>query len=184
MVKRLSSLALLNNIKLSKIRKCYLDMTDTYTNEVISRLEQLGFQLPDAPPPPAGFYEPFRLERGFGFLAAQVPGYADPALLGRVGLELTAEQGYRAAELAALNALARIRQALGDFERLRGLLHVAGHVASAESFLEQPGVLDGASRLFVNALGERGRHSRTAFPTLRLPRNISIELEITFAYNE
>jgi enamine deaminase RidA (YjgF/YER057c/UK114 family) len=62
------------------------------------------------------------------------------------------------------------------------LLHVAGHVASADDFRDQPEVLDGASRLFAEVLLERGSHSRTAYPSPRLPKNISIELEITFAY--
>ena len=102
--------------------------------------------------------------------------------MGRVGSELTLADGVRAAERAALNSLERIRQALGGFERFRGLIHVAGHVASAESFLDQPEVLDGASSLFLAVLGEHGKHSRTAYPHLRLPKNICIELEITFAY--
>jgi enamine deaminase RidA (YjgF/YER057c/UK114 family) len=81
-----------------------------------------------------------------------------------------------------LNALGRIHEALGGFDRLVGLLHVAGHVASADDFRDQPEVLDGASRLFAEVLLERGSHSRTAYPSPRLPKNISIELEITFAY--
>ena len=156
---------------------------DTTTNEVESRLAELGLVLPDELPPPAGAYEPFRLINGFGSLAAQVPGYGPEAPRGRVGAELTVQQGRLAARTCALNSLARLRQALGGFDRLVGLLHVAGHVASSDDFLEQPGILDGASELLVAALGERGMHSRTAYPAARLPRDIPIELEITFVYS-
>lgn len=102
---------------------------------------------------------------------------------GQVGKDLTLEQGRKAAERAALSALARIYQALGGFDRLAGLLHVSGHVCSAPGFFDQPEVLDGASRVFNHALGVRGRHSRTAYAPLQLPKRIAVELEITFAYS-
>jgi len=111
---------------------------------VIARLTELGITLPANPPEPAGLYEPYRLYNGTGFLAAQVPGYS-PGLLGRIGVELGLEAGVAAARIAAVNALARIRQALDGFDRLIGLLHVAGHVASAPDFHDQPLILDGAS---------------------------------------
>jgi enamine deaminase RidA (YjgF/YER057c/UK114 family) len=102
--------------------------------------------------------------------------------LGRLGAELTLAQGREAASLAALSALSRIKQALGGFERLEGLLRVEGFVASVEGFVEQPEVLDGASETFLIALGDRGKHARTAFAPPRLPKNNSIELIITFAH--
>jgi enamine deaminase RidA (YjgF/YER057c/UK114 family) len=133
-------------------------------------------------PKPAGLYDVFRLRDGLGFLAAQVPGYGIGSLPGRVGYELSIDEGRAAAALAALNALGRLNEALGGFDRLEGLLHVAGHVASADEFWDQPEVLDGASELFNFALGARGRHTRTAFAVPRLPKNISVELEINFGY--
>jgi enamine deaminase RidA (YjgF/YER057c/UK114 family) len=153
-----------------------------FTEEVMERLALRGLSLPRDLPKPAGLYAAFRLHNGTGYLAAQVPGYGADGLTGRVGVELSLAQGQRAAERAALNALGRIHQALAGFDRLIGLLHVAGHVASADDFRDQPEVLDGASRLFNEVLLERGAHSRTAYPTPRLPKNVSIELEITFAY--
>jgi enamine deaminase RidA (YjgF/YER057c/UK114 family) len=156
----------------------------SFTDTVLARLRARALDLP-TPSAPAGLYEPFRLDRGTGYLAAQLPSRdGNYVLLGRVGRELTVEQGVEAARLAALSALARIRQALGRFEALRGLLRVDGFVASADDFLDQPRVLDGASHLFVEALGDRGRHARTAFGVPRLPRDNSIELVVTFAYDE
>jgi enamine deaminase RidA (YjgF/YER057c/UK114 family) len=146
-------------------------------------LHALGLKLPDSPNAPGGHYQPYRLHGGIGFLAAQTPG-ANMRYRGQVGKDLSLEDGKKAAELAALNALVRIYQALGGYERFVGLLHVAGHVASAEGFGDQPEVLDGASDLFHAVFAERGKHSRTAYAPLQLPKNLSIELEITFAYKE
>jgi len=159
-----------------------MKMCQGFTAQVLERLSARGLSLPRDLPKPAGLYAPFRLHNGTGYLAAQVPGYGPEGLTGRIGIELSLEQGQRAAERAALNALGRIHQALGGFDRLIGLLHLAGHVASADDFRDQPEVLDGASRLFNDVLFERGAHSRTAYPAPRLPKNVSIELEITFAY--
>ena len=156
-------------------------MQSSYTEEVLQRLATLSLQLPSSPPPPAGEYVSFRLHAGFGFLAAQTSGY-DGRFTGAIGKALSLEQGRLAAQAAALNALSRIREALSGFDRLVGLLHVAGHVASAPDFFDQPEVLDGASRLFNFVLGERGRHSRTAYAAPQLPKRMAIELEITFAY--
>lgn len=156
----------------------------TFTQEVVARLAQRGLELPTDLPMPLGHYVPFRLHGGLGFLAGQVPGYGPGSLPGRVGQELTFEEGRRAAAMAALNALGRLHEALGGFDRLEGLLQVGGHVASADDFRDQAEVLDGASELFAFALGERGRHTRTAYAAQRLPKNLSIELEIVFGYRE
>ncbi len=155
-----------------------------FTAEVLARLAEHGLALP-TPAPPAGMYEPFRLVRGTGYLAAQLPSREGRFVLqGRVGAELTREQGREAAALTALSAIARIHQALGGLDRLEGLLRVDGYVASAEGFVDQPEVLDGASELFLWALGERGPHARTAFAVGRLPKDNSVELVVTFAYDE
>jgi enamine deaminase RidA (YjgF/YER057c/UK114 family) len=151
---------------------------------IVNRLQARGLTLP-VPSAPAGMYEPYRLDRGTGYLAAQMPSKDGRYVhLGRVGAELTVDDGRQAASLAGLSALARIRQALDGFSRLRGLLRVDGFVASADGFLDQPQVLDGASAVFLLALGDRGKHARTAFAPARLPKNNSIELVVTFAYDE
>lgn len=158
-------------------------MIQSFTTGALLRLEELGLSLPSDLPPPAGSYAPYRLLKGMGFLAAQTPGY-DQRFQGQVGRDLSLEEGRAAAQLTALNSLARIHQALGGFDRLVGLGHVAGHVCSAPDFFDQPEVLDGASQLFNVVLGDRGQHSRTAYAAIHLPKHISIELEITFVYEE
>lgn len=155
-----------------------------FTETVREKLAARSLELPLNLPAPAGAYEPYRLWRGTGYLAAQVPGYGPGSFPGRLGAELSLADGRAAAARAALNAIGRIHQALSGLDRFEGLLHVAGHVASVDDFRDQPEVLDGASDLFVHAFGDKGRHSRTAYPTPRLPKNVSIELEITFAYRD
>lgn len=144
-----------------------------------ARLHQLGLKLPD-PPRPAGNYKPWMIAGNFLFLSGQFP-IEDGQLrfTGQVGAEVTEAEGYAAARLAALNALAQIQSALGGFDRLETLVRVEGHIASAPGWLNAPAVLDGASDLFVGALGERGSHARTAFTPARLPLNLTIELVVT-----
>jgi enamine deaminase RidA (YjgF/YER057c/UK114 family) len=143
------------------------------------RLKELGIELPAAPEP-AGNYQPWILSEKLLFLSGQFPiENGELRYTGQVGAELTEEQGYAAARLCALNALAQIREALGGFERLDSLLRVEGHIASAPGWSNAPKVLNGASDIFLSVLGERGRHTRTAFTPQRLPWNLAIELVLT-----
>ena len=122
------------------------------------------------------------MRNGIGFLSGQFPIIDGKlAYAGRVGAELTPAQGAEAAAAAAMNVLAQIRKLLGTFDQLEGLLRLDGYVASADTFLGQPAVLDAASELLIAALGEKGRHARTAVSTARLPLNAPIELAVTFA---
>jgi enamine deaminase RidA (YjgF/YER057c/UK114 family) len=143
------------------------------------RLQELGLTLP-TPPKPAGNYQPWLVTGNLLFLSGQFP-IKDGQLryTGQVGAELTEADGYAAARLAALNVLAQIHAALGGFDRLKTLLRVEGHAASAPDWNNAPKVLDGASDLFVAVLGERGRHTRAAFTPPRLPLNLAVELVVT-----
>lgn len=137
--------------------------------------------LPE-PPAPAGDYAPVVIRNGIGFVSGQFP-IRNGALEfpGRVGVELTVEDGQEACRIAALNVLAQISSATRSFADLNGLLRLDGYVASADDFHAQPAILDEASRLFVDTLGQAGKHARTAFAVTRLPLNSSIELSVTFA---
>jgi len=146
---------------------------------VETRLKEIGLTLPN-PPKPAGNYQPWILSDNLLYLSGQFP-IQDGKLIytGRVGAERTEAEGYAAARMAALNVLAQIHAALGGFDRLKTLLRVEGHVASAPDWSNAPKVLDGASDLFAAALSERGRHTRTAFTPSRLPLNLTVELVVT-----
>src|SRR6185369_108373 len=129
--------------------------------DVESRLAQLGLQLP-VPPAPIGSYVASVCVGNLLFLSGQFPlEHGIERYRGRVGAELTEEEGCAAARLAALNVLAQIKDALGGFDRLARLVRVEGHVASAPGWQNVPKVLDHASDLFLKALGERGQHTRS-----------------------
>jgi enamine deaminase RidA (YjgF/YER057c/UK114 family) len=136
-------------------------------------------ELPD-PPRPAGNYEPWVLAGNLLFLSGQFP-FANGQLryAGAIGRELTLEQGREAARLAALNALAQIHQALGHLARVDRLVRFEGHVATAIGSDVVPKVLDGASDVFLSALGKRGHHTRAAFCATMLPLNASVEIVVT-----
>jgi enamine deaminase RidA (YjgF/YER057c/UK114 family) len=146
-----------------------------------AKLVQLGLELP-TPPRPAGSYAASVQTGNLLFISGQFPvENGRPRFVGRVGAELADADGIAAARLAALNVLAQIRAALGGFDALAHLVRVEGHVASAPDWHDQPKILDAASDLFVAVLGERGRHTRTAFSPQTLPLNLAVELVVTAA---
>ncbi len=142
------------------------------------KLAELGFTL-DSPPEPIGNYEAAVISGNMLYISGQLP-LADGKLVyqGRVGSELTVSQGYRAAELAAVNVLAQIKKKLGTFERLMKIVRVDGYISSSTEFIEQPKVLDGASDLFKKVLGEKSGHARTVFGYSKLPKNATVELVV------
>lgn len=148
------------------------------TDPVDRRLAELGIALPAAPQP-LGAYRAAVQSGPLLFLSGQLPiGDGVLRYAGRVGAELTTEEGRAAAEMSALNALAQIRSFLGGFGRLRQIVRMEGYVASAPDFHAQPMVLDAASELFVRVLGDRAGHARTAFAVEHLPANAAIELVV------
>lgn len=142
------------------------------------KLAGLGLALPE-PPQPLGNYRAVSEAGDLLFISGQVP-LADGkiAYMGRVGEELTVEDGRRAAQLTALNVLAQIAGHLGSFDRLRHIVRVEGHVCSVDGFHDQPAVLDGASDLFAAVLGEKAGHARSAFSHSQLPSNAAIVLVV------
>jgi enamine deaminase RidA (YjgF/YER057c/UK114 family) len=148
---------------------------------VEDRLAKLGLQLP-APPRAAGKYRPVMLAGGLLFVAGQIPLLdGEVRYKGRVGIELSEAEAGEAARLTALNVLAQIKAALDGFNRLVSLIRVEGYVSSSPDWTDQPRVLDYASDLFVEGLGDKGSHVRSAFGVHRLPLNASVELVVTAA---
>jgi enamine deaminase RidA (YjgF/YER057c/UK114 family) len=149
------------------------------THSIEQTLIALGIELP-SPPKPAGNYLPWMICGPWLYISGQVP-IENGRLLhtGRVGAELSAEEGRAAARLTGLNVLAQICEALGGFDRLAHLVRVEGHVACASGEVDAPWVLDAASDLFLEVLGDRGRHTRTAFSPGCLPKNLTLELVVT-----
>ncbi|MGU7769112.1 RidA family protein [Burkholderia sp. MR1-5-21] len=142
------------------------------------KLAELGYTLP-APPQPMGNYTAASEAGDLLFISGQVP-LADGimAYAGRVGEQLSVEEGQLAARLAALNVLAQIDRHLGGFDRLHHIVRVEGHVSSADGFHRQPAVLDGASDLFAAVLGDKAGHARSAFSHNQLPGNAAVEIVV------
>lgn len=153
---------------------------------ILSRLSELGLELP--PPPKAvASYIPVRISGKLAFVAGQVAMINGAVLhAGRLGdppggatPSVTAEQGAEAARQGALQALSALRDALGSFESLAGIVQVTVYVASDPSFAGHPAIANGASDLLVDLLGEPGRHARVAVGVASLPLGTSVEVAVT-----
>ena len=133
------------------------------------------------PPKPAGKYERVVIRHGIGVVSGQVPMKKGVLVYqGRVGDELSLAAAKQAARLAARNVLSQIERATNSWETFGGLLRVEGYVASARGFANQPEILDAASCVFQDTLGDLGRHARAAFSVEQLPLNASVELVTSF----
>jgi len=145
------------------------------------RLQNLNLELPSAPKPVAT-YVPAVRAGDLLFLSGVLPMQnGQLAFTGKLGRELTVQQGAEAAKMAILNALAIAKQELGSLDRIVRVVKVVGHIASAEGFTDQPHVLNGASDLLVEIFGEAGRHSRVAIGAAELPRRAAVEIEVILA---
>jgi enamine deaminase RidA (YjgF/YER057c/UK114 family) len=147
-----------------------------------AKLDALGLTLP-APPVPAASYLPFRFN-GSTLILAGVISIRDDVMThaGQVGADQTVESGNAAARACALNALASIKLALGRLDRVREFLFVSGYVNAVAGFGRSPEVINGASDLFVALYGERGRHARAAVAVAGLPRNATVEIQVTVSF--
>jgi enamine deaminase RidA (YjgF/YER057c/UK114 family) len=142
------------------------------------RLRDLGIELPP-PPKPVASYVPVVVSGGFAFVSGMVPMEAGtPMITGRLGDELTTEEGARWARRSALQALAALRAELGSLDRVGRIAKVTVWVASTDDFTEQPKVANGASDLLVDVFGDDGRHARAAVAAPVLPLGVPVEVEV------
>ena len=138
------------------------------------KLTELGYQLPP-PPEPIGNYLSATRSGNIMWMAGVGSRRADGSrITGKLGAELSVDEGYEAARWCALNLLARMKVELGDLDKVTRILKVVGMVNSAPNFVEQARVVDGASDLFVDLYGDRGRHSRSAPGMGALPGGIAV----------
>lgn len=147
------------------------------------RLRQLGITLPASGPAPVANYVPTLRHHNTVYVAGQIPFKAPGELLhrGRVGAELTLEQGRASARLVGINMLALLKRELGDLDRVAGVLRIDGFVSSANDFTQQPQVMNGISDLMVEVFGDAGRHTRTAVGVNVLPLNAPCEINAEFS---
>jgi enamine deaminase RidA (YjgF/YER057c/UK114 family) len=146
--------------------------------EVEAKLEKMGLILPEVRTP-AFNYIPTRRSGNILFVSGHGPSKDGKlAYRGKVGRELTVEQGADAARITMLNCLASIKAAIGDLDKVTQVLKLLGMVASEEGFVQQPLVINGASDLLVELYGDRGRHARSAVGLFMLPGGMPVEIEM------
>ena len=141
------------------------------------RLKQMGLELPSSAKPMAN-YVPAVRTGNLVFLSGHGPLEKDRLVTGKVGSDLTVEQGYQAARLTAIGLLGSLKALIGDLERVRRIVKLLGMVNCDPTFMEQPQVVNGASDLLVEVFGDRGRHARSAVGMNALPVNIAVEIEM------
>ena len=148
------------------------------TTSFEAQVTALGLVLP-APPKPVATYIPVVRTGNLLFLSGMIP-LRDGTLMmaGKLGKDISVEQGYEAARISLLNAVAVIRQHLGTLDRVKQVVKLVGYVASAEGFVQQPAVINGASDLLVKIFGDAGRHARVAVGAAALPLNAPVEIEL------
>lgn len=145
------------------------------------RLQELGIELPEAPAPAAN-YVPFTMTADHLYVSGQISVIAGgEKFLGKVGAEVDAQTAYGAARVCCLNILAQAKAALGDLDRIERCLKLGGFVNATPDFTEHPEVINGASDLMAEVLGEKGKHARIALGCGSLPRNVQVEVDAIFA---
>jgi enamine deaminase RidA (YjgF/YER057c/UK114 family) len=147
-----------------------------------SKLQELGLSLPQ-PAAPAGSYVPYRIHRDVLIISGMLntrDGVVTHA--GQAGKDQTVETAHAAAQVCALNTLAAIKVALGRLDRVKEFLFVSGFVNGVAGFSESPQVINGASDLFVKLYGEAGKHARAAIAVAGLPRNATVEIQVTVRF--
>jgi enamine deaminase RidA (YjgF/YER057c/UK114 family) len=145
-----------------------------------TRLAELGLTLPDAPAPAAN-YVPYVIVGDIVHVSGQVSMAAGALLTGKLGADMEIAAGAEAARSCALSLLAQVRKACdGDLDRLRRVVKLTGFVNSVPDFGQQPQVINGASDLMVEVLGDAGRHARSAVSAASLPFGVAVEIEGIF----
>jgi enamine deaminase RidA (YjgF/YER057c/UK114 family) len=147
---------------------------------VEAKLSELGLELPPAPRPAANYVGAAQAGNLL-FISGHGPTKDGKfAYIGKVGKDLSTEEGYAAARLVALNCLASAKTVIGDLDRITRVVKILGMVNCTEDFGEQPKVINGASDLLVHLFGDSGRHARSAVGMQALPFGIAVEIEMIF----
>ena len=147
--------------------------------KIEDRLKELGITLPSAPSPVANYVPSVRTGNLIylaGVGPAPRPDGTTPK--GKLGRDLTTEEGYEAARLVGLNILSRMKEAAGDLDNVKRVVKLLSMVNSAPDFVEQPAVANGCSDLMVEVFGDKGRHARSAVGMGSLPGAIPVEIEV------
>ncbi|RXR25209.1 RidA family protein [Sphingobium fluviale] len=154
------------------------------SSQIQQRLIALGIELPAMQPTVAN-YVPATFHRGVLTLSGQLPRTASGLVKGKVGGDMTVEQGVEAARLCGIALLAAAKVALdGDLDRIESCLTLGGFVNAVDDFEAHPQVINGASDLIVDVLGDCGRHARVALGVASLPLGAAVEVSASFAVRD
>ena len=151
---------------------------------VEEKIKQLNIEIPKSPKP-VGAYVAFRIVNKLVYISGQVSFDQNGNLIkGKVGSELSLEQGQEAAKACAINIISQLKSACeGDLEIVKSCIKINGYVNSTDNFLDQPKVINAASELIVNVFGEKGKHARAAVSVNSLPLGAAVEIESIFEIN-
>ena len=145
-----------------------------------TKLNELGITLPEAPAPAAN-YVPYVVVGDMVYVSGQISVGPDGLMKGKLGENMSTEDGAAAARVCAINLLAQVKAACGgDLDRLVKVVKLTGFVNSTADYTEQPQVVNGASDLMANALGDAGKHARAAVSAAALPLGVAVEVEGIF----
>tara|TARA_B110000902_G_scaffold52960_1_gene61505 strand:+ start:308 stop:769 length:462 start_codon:yes stop_codon:yes gene_type:complete len=150
-------------------------------SQIEAKLATLGVTLPDAPAPAAN-YVTFVVDGNTVYVSGQISSGPDGLITGKLGAGVSIEDGAAAARSCAISLLAQLKVACGgDIDRLDRVIKLTAFVNSTTDFTEQPKVVNGASDFLVEALGDKGRHARSAVSAASLPLGVTVEIEAIFA---
>ena len=149
-------------------------------NTIEARISELGLSLPDAPAPAAN-YVPFVQSGSLVFISGQISSNPDGLITGKLGEDISVDDGVGAARACGLALISQLRAACGgDLTRLKRVVKLTGFVNCTPDFTDQPKVINGASDLMVAVFGEAGRHARAAVGAPSLPLGVAVEIEGIF----
>ena len=149
-----------------------------YTYNIEERIRELKIELPVTTKPVANYLHAVKTGN-LVFMAGKGPRTSDGTLVtGKIGIDLTVEQGYEAARLVAIAQLSALKEQIGDLNKVEQIVKVLGMVNAGPEFTDHPEVINGFSDVMVEVFGERGKHARAAVGMVSLPRNIACEIEM------
>tara|TARA_Y100001970_G_C14188805_1_gene834127 strand:- start:1258 stop:1716 length:459 start_codon:yes stop_codon:yes gene_type:complete len=147
----------------------------------IKKLSELGIELPDAPAP-VGSYVAFKKVGSLLYVSGQLPIGVDGKMIkGKIGKDLSLEQGQQASRLCVINILAQAKKAMnGNLDQVKNCIKITGFVNSTDNFIDQPKVINPASEILAKVFGDSGKHTRAAVSVNTLPLGAAVEIDAIF----
>jgi enamine deaminase RidA (YjgF/YER057c/UK114 family) len=151
---------------------------------ILDNLKKLNITIPDAPDP-VGAYVAYKYAGKLLYISGQLPiGKEGKIIKGKIGKDLSLEDGQEAARLCVINILAQVKKAVkGDLTKVRNCVKITGFVNSTDDFIDQPKVINAASEMLSNVFGDSGKHTRAAVSSNSLPLGIAVEIDAIFEIN-